>query len=266
MYLRHFALTRLPFETPAHADELFHPDSHREAEARLKHLIDLRGIGLLTGESGSGKTTVCRHVTGALHPGLFRVCYVPLSTGNVMDMYKSIGWELGLPTEHSRAAAYRAIQAEITRLVGEAKQQPVLVVDEAHHLRSDVIEDLRLLTNFDMDTAPRLCLLLIGLTGLRRRLSMAVHESMQQRLIVQHHLRGLKHEELDPYLAHRLRLAGCEVPLFEPPAIEALHKAARGLPRLVNRIAHYALSAAALEKARTVDAEHLARAVADLRP
>ena len=266
MYLRHFALTRLPFETPAHTDELFRCDFHREAEARLKHLIDLRGIGLLTGESGSGKTSVCRHVTGALHPGLYRVCYVALSTGNVMDMYKSIGWELGLPTEHSRAAAYRAIQAEITRLVGEAKQQPVLVVDEAQHLRSDVIEDLRLLTNFDMDTAPRLCLVLIGLTALRQRLSMAVHESMQQRLIVQHHLRGLMREELDPYLAHRLRLAGCELPLFDPPAIEALYQSARGLPRLINRIAHYALSAAAVEEARTVDAEHLARAVEDVRP
>ena len=59
------------------------------------------------------------------------MCYVSLTTGNVMDMYKSIGWELGLPIEHSRAAAYRAIQTEITRLVGEAKQQPVLVIDEA---------------------------------------------------------------------------------------------------------------------------------------
>lgn len=266
MYLRHFALTRLPFETPAHTDELFGFGSHREAEARLNHLIDLRGIGLLTGESGSGKTTVCRHVTDALHPGLFRVCYVALSTGNVLDMYKCIGWQLGLPTERSRATAYRAIQAEINRLVGEAKQQPVLVIDEAHHLRNDVLEDLRLLTNFEMDSAPRLCLVLVGLTELRRRLAMAVHESMQQRLIVQHHLRGLEREELDPYLAHRLRLAGCELPLFDPPAIEALYQSARGLPRLINRIAHYALSAAAVDEARTVHAEHLARAVEDLRP
>ena len=265
MYRRHFAFTRLPFETPGQTDELFESAARLEAEARLGHLIELRGIGLLTGEPGSGKTTVCRHVADALHPGLYRVCYVSLSTGNVMDMYKSIGWELGLPAEHARAAAYRAIQTEITRLVGEAKQQPVLIIDEAHHLRNDVIEDLRLLTNFDMDSAPRLCLLLIGLTDLRRRLRMAVHESLRQRLIVQHHLRGLKREELDPYLTHRLRLAGCEVPLFEPPAVEALFQAARGLPRLVNRIAHYALSAAALDNARTVNAEHLDRALEDLR-
>ncbi|MCZ0952264.1 MAG: hypothetical protein OXU72_14150 [Gammaproteobacteria bacterium] len=115
MYLRHFALTRLPFELPAHTDQLFRFGSHREAEARLKHLIDLRSIGLLAGESGSGKTTECRHVTDALYPGLFRVCYGALSAGNSLDMYKCIGWPLSLPTEGSRATAYRAIQAEINR-------------------------------------------------------------------------------------------------------------------------------------------------------
>ena len=143
MYLRHFALTRLPFETPAHTDELYESNSRREAEARLHHLIELKGIGLLTGEVGSGKTTVCRHVAAALHPGLYRVGYVSLTTGNVLDMYKSIAWELGLPTERSRATAYRAIRAEITRRVCEAKQLPVLVIDEAQHLRNDVLEDLQ---------------------------------------------------------------------------------------------------------------------------
>ena len=110
MYLRHFALTRLPFETPAHTDELFESNARREAEARLQHLIELKGIGLLTGEVGSGKTTVCRHVAAALHPGLYRVGYVSLTTGNVLDMYKSIAWELGLPTERSRATACRTHQ------------------------------------------------------------------------------------------------------------------------------------------------------------
>ena len=74
---------------------------------------------------------MCRHVTATLHPGLYRVCYVSLTTGNVLDMYKSIAWELGLPTERSRA-----IHTEITRLVCEAKRLPFLVIDEAQHLPS----------------------------------------------------------------------------------------------------------------------------------
>ena len=174
--------------------------------------------------------------------------------------------ELGLPEERSRATAYRAIRNEITRLVQEARQLPVLVVDEAQHLCNDVLEDLRLLTNFQMDAERRLCMLLVGLTELRRRLSMAVHESLSQRLVVRHHIGSLGRDEIDGYLAHRLRLAGSELPLFDPPAVEALFQASRGLPRQINRIAHYALSAAAVAKARTVDAEHMQRAVDELRP
>ena len=266
MYQRHFACTRLPFETLAQTDELFESNARREAEARLAHLLKLKGIGLLTGEVGSGKTTVCRRLTATLHPGLYRVHYVSLTTGNVLDMYKSIAWELGLPIERSRAPAYHAIRTEISRLAIEAKQLPVLIIDEAHHLRNDVLEDLRLLTNFAMDAESRLCLILVGLTELRRRLTMAVHESLSQRLVVRHHLTGLEREELDAYLTHRLHLAGCELPLFEPPAVEALFQSARGLPRQINRIAHYALSAAALDKARTVNAEHLQTALDELRP
>ena len=182
-YLRHFAFTRFPFAANLEADELFASGARREAVARLKHLLELRGIGLLTGEVGCGKTTVCRHVTANLHPGLYRVYYVSLTTGNVLDMYKSIAWELGLPTERSRATAYRAIRAEVTRLVQESKLLPVLIVDEAQFLRNDVLDDLRLLTNYSMDSEHRLCLLLVGLTELRRRLSMAVHESLNQRLL-----------------------------------------------------------------------------------
>ena len=90
---------------------------------------------------------------------------------------------------------------------------------------------------------------------------MAVHESLEQRIVVRHHLSGLTREELPDYLTHRLRLAGCELPLFEPAAIEALFQAARGMPRKINRLAHYALSAAALTKSKTVALEHLQAAL-----
>jgi general secretion pathway protein A len=190
MYRKHFALTAFPFDLTPPPDALFAAASLREAEARLKHLLELRGIGLVTGEAGSGKTTVCRKVAADLHPGLYRVFYIPLSTGNVMDMYKTITWELGLALQRNRAAAFRSIRLEITRLTLEAKQRPVLIVDEAHHLRNEVLEDLRLLTNYQMDSENRLCLLLVGLTELRRRLSMAVHESLAQRVTIQDRLRN----------------------------------------------------------------------------
>jgi general secretion pathway protein A len=265
MYLAHFGFTHYPFERALQPEELFASSAAREANARLNHLVELCGIGLITGEVGSGKTSVCRQLGAALHPGLYRLFYVPLSTGNVLDMYKAIAWQLGLPIERNRAAAYRAIHTEVSRLVLETKIHPVLVVDEAQHLRNDVLEDLRLLTNYAMDAERRLCLVLVGLTELRRRLTMAVHESLAQRIVVRYHLGGLTHQELPAYLTHRLKIAGCSLPLFEPAAIETLFQATHGLPRKINRAAHYALSAAALAKAQQVTAEHVHTALEEVQ-
>jgi type II secretory pathway predicted ATPase ExeA len=265
MYRTHFGFTHYPFERALQPDELFASTAAHEAQARLQHLVELRGIGLVTGEVGSGKTTVCRQLAATLHPGLYRLFYVPLSTGNVMDMYKAIAWQLGLPVERSRATAYRAIHTEISRLTLDTKTLPILVIDEAQHLRNEVLEDLRLLTNFAMDAERRLCLLLVALTELRRRLTMAVHESLAQRIVVRYHLAGLARDELPAYLAHRLHLAGCTLPVFEPAAVEALFQATQGLPRKINRVAHYALSAAALAKLRQVSAEHVQIALDELQ-
>jgi general secretion pathway protein A len=264
MYRKHFGLTRHPFGKEIEPEELFPSASGKELDARLGHLIEMRGIGLVTGESGSGKTCACRKVVTALHTGLYRVVYVSLSTGNVMDLYKTIAWEFGLPTERSRAALYRQIKNEVTRLCAEARCRPILIVDEAQNLRPEVLEDLRLLTNYQMDAENRLCLLLVGQAELRRRLGMAAYEALCQRIVVRYHLAGLGRDELGLYLAHLLRLAGTELPLLEPAAAEAIFQATQGLPRKVNLLAHHALLAAALARAKVVTAEHVQAALAEV--
>lgn len=257
MYLKHFALTHHPFAKDTPPDGLYASNAAKELEARLGHLIELRGIGLVTGDPGSGKTTICRKVVTQLHTGLHRVFYVPNSTGNVMDLYKAICWELGLPTERSRAALYRVIRAEVTRLCLESRMRPLLIVDEAHHLRSDVLEDLRLLTNYEMDSENRLCLLLVGQTELRRRLGMAVHEALNQRVVVRQQMGGMDADEVAAYLAHLLGRAGTQLPLFEPAALHAIYQATGGLPRKVNLLAHHTLMAAALGRSQVATAEHV---------
>jgi type II secretory pathway predicted ATPase ExeA len=264
MYRKHFGLTRHPFAKNIEPDELFASTALSELEARLAHLLDLRGIGVVTGESGSGKTTACRKIVAGLHTGLHRVLYVSLTTGNVMDLYKTIAWEIGLPTERNRAGLFRQIRNEVTRLCSEARQKPILIVDEAHHLRSEVLEDLRLLTNYAMDSDNRLCLVLVGHPELRRRLNMAVHEALSQRVVVRANVPGLARDEIGPYLGHLLRLAGTELALFEPATQEALFQASSGLPRKLNLLAHHALIAAALARARTVTTEHLQAAMAEV--
>lgn len=264
MYRKHFGLTRHPFDKDIGADDLFESSASAELMARFKHLLEMRGIGLVTGESGSGKTTSCRRAVAGLHVGLYRVHYVSLTTGNVMDLYKTIAWELGLPTERNRAALFRQIRAEVTRLCAENRLRPVLIIDEAHHLRTDVLEDIRLLTNYAMDSENRLCVVLVGHPELRRRLGMSALDALSQRIVVRAHVRGLSRDEMGGYLAHRLRLAGCELPLFEASTAEAIFQASSGLPRKANLIAHHALFAAAIAKAKSITTEHVQAALAEV--
>lgn len=264
MYLKHFGFLFYPFAKDIPPDEMYASAATTELSVRLGHLVDMSGIGLVTGDSGSGKSCACRAMVARLHTGLYKVFYVPLSTGNPMDLYKSIAWEMGLPTERSRAALYRQIKNEVTRLCTEARTRPVLILDEAHGLRSDVLEEMRLLTNYAMDSQNRLCLLFCGQTELRRRLAMAVHEALHQRIVVRYHLPPLARDEAAAYLTHLLRRAGTELPLFEPAAVEALFQASQGLPRKLNLLAHHSLIAAAIAKAKTVTADHVAAALTEL--
>ncbi len=200
-----------------------------------------------------------------MHTGLYRVIYVSLSTGNVMDLYKTISWEMGLAVERSRAALYRQIKTEVSRLCTDARIRPVLVVDEAHHLRADVLEDLRLLTNYQMDAENRLCLLLLGQTELRRRLTMAVHEALAQRIVVRYHLtRRSPATNCPPTSRTASASRAPTVPLFEATAEEALFQATSGLPRKVNLLAHHTLLAAALAEAKIATADHLQAALPEV--
>ena len=266
MYLDHFALARFPFEDDAPTDDLFLARAGREAGARLRHLFELRGVGLLTGEAGCGKTALARAAAQALHPTLHRILHLSLHPASVADAYRAIAVEFGVPPGRSRSDAGRAVRREVARLAGEAGRVPILILDDAHNLSSDALEGLRLLADPPADPELHLRMLLVGLSELRRRIALAVHEPLAQRLVVRHHVRALQRDEIDAYLAHRLRRAACERPLFEPPAVETLLQSARGLPRAVNRIAHYALVAAAIRKRRAVDAEDIRAAVAELKP
>jgi len=261
MYRKVYGLTHHPFEKDLEPDKLFGSQAAQELEARLNYLLQLRGIGLVTGEVGSGKTSICRKVTASLHTGMYRLFYVPLTTGNVTDIYKSIAWEMGLTTERSLAALFRSIRQEVERLCLESKIRPILIIDEAQYLRNDVLENLRLLTNYEMDSKNRLCMIFVGQAELRRRLSLSVHEPLAQRIVVRYHISGLEREELHPYLKHRLELAGTQVELFAQPALEAIFQATNGLPRKINLLAHLSLNIAALQQAQEVSAEHIQKAV-----
>lgn len=258
-----FGMTRDPFDREVDAADLFEADGLRELAARLRYLLELQGMGLVTGEVGSGKTTAVRRLVEGLHPGTHKSVYVCPSSVTTRDLYRAIAVAFDLDPANNRVRLFNQIRSEIERLANTKKLRPVLVIDEAQLLRNDALDDLRLLTNFQMDSKNLLTLILIGQTEFRRKLAFAAHDAFAQRLVMRYHLDGIKRAEVPAFLAHQCQRAGVHQPLFTEPATNALFEASKGTLRLLNLLARSALTAAALDKAPQADIDHVRRAVAD---
>lgn len=265
MYRAYFGFNRPPFDRDLAPDALFRAPPLDELHARLAYLVDTRGTGVLLGEPGCGKTTALRRLRDSLHPDQVRPLYVYDTAVPSAELYRQIALELGIEPSFSRAVTFRAVQREIQRLAQERHLTVLLVIDEAQRLRPDVLAELPLLTNFHWDSRPRLALLLAGTTGLRSVLHMAVLEALAQRITVRYTLRGLDRDGTRAYIEHRLRLAGVDRALFTEPALEAVHNATQGTLRAIDGLAHHALSAAAIARARLVEPDHVAVAAAEVR-
>ena len=237
--------------------------AYQEAVFRLNYLAKTRGFGLLTGGPGKGKTTVIRNWTASLNPSLFSVAYTSLSTLTVQEFYRNLAAELGLQPVYRKSDNFRIIQAEITRLTMEKRRTPVIVLDEASYISGSVLNDLKLLFNFEMDSRDRAVVLLSGLSQLNTTLRLGVHEPLRQRLVMNYHLEGLSKEEGREYLSAKLRGAGCHQPVFEDAAVEALLNAADGVPRLINKIANAALLAAHSQNLNLIGTDTLMLALND---
>lgn len=265
MYAPFFGFSRLPFDRDLLAEQLFRTPALDELHSRLGYLVATRSMGLLTGEPGCGKSTALRRLRDSLHPEKVRTIYLHDTDVNPADFFRQFALELGLEPHWSRALGFRAVQQEIVRLVKERHLTVLLVVDEAHHLRPDLLALLPLLTNFDWDGQDRLALLLAGQSGLRNKLRLAHLEPLAQRISVRYALPRLDRDATHLYLEHRLRLAGVDRPLFTEPAREALFSGSGGLMRQIDSLAHHALAAAALARAKLVDADHVLRAAQETR-
>ena len=243
-----FGFKKTPFSDSPEPKQLFPSQAWNQVKARLQFLVDHHGAGLLTGEVGSGKSTAARSFTAALNPNLFKVLYLHWTPGSPLDLLRQVALELDLQPAHHRGDLARQISQTIVRLNQSKKQHPILICDEAQLLCHAALEQLPLLLNFDMDSSRLLTLLLVGQPLLRRTLSLQMHEPLRQRIAVQYHLEGLSREELDAYLAHQLKAAGCMQPLFDDTARQALYQATKGVLRKVNKLALTGLRLAAASK------------------
>jgi len=257
-YRNFFGLQKEPFGSDLPLEDILLTTELSEVTQRFEYVLRIGGVGVLTGEIGSGKSTALRYASGKLHPSEYYSLYLTATTGSILELYRQILTELGIEkTTASKAVLTRSIRQAVVELVEAKKMKVALVIDEASLLRLEVFSELHTICQFDKDSKPYLPLILAGQANLVDKLSYRSCAPLASRVICRAHLQGLDKEGMQQYLLHHLRLAGVKKPLFDETALTAIHQGSGGLLRKANHLARGALMAAAAEKCQTVSAEHV---------
>lgn len=250
-----FGLKHMPFDKNIKSKNAFHTEPFKEATARMDYIKQRGGILLLTGDPGVGKTLALRNYVENLNENLFKAYYTPLSTLSRTDLLAHLNRLLGLPHRIAKSAVYAQIQKSLLESREQMGKTIFLIIDEAHLLQTGPLEELRLLTNFKMDSYDPFILVLSGQSDLRRVMEFAVMEPFNQRIAMRYHMPGLTSEETRSYVTHHLKLAGAQQPILNDNAMDAVHELSFGIPRKIGTITEQALTYAMFDQKRTVSPE-----------
>lgn len=261
-YFTRYGLEFNPFiknskEIPVNTSE------YKETLFRLDYLAKTKGFGILTGSAGRGKTTAIRNWASTLNPSFYKVVYSSLSTLTPNDFYRNLVKELGNEPAFKKPDNFRIIQEEITRLSIEKRKTPVIIIDEANYINNAILNDLKILFNFEMDSRDRAAILLAGLPKLNSTLQLQIHEPLKQRIVMNYNLDGLSKDEGKAYIYEKLKGAGCNQTIFEEAAIEAILNAADGTPRLINKYCNAAILIGDTHKVNLITTDIVMQAIND---
>lgn len=255
MFRQHFGLKFNPFDKEISTDKLFMSRDTRELDSRLKYMLDSRGICLIVGEPGSGKSTALRKLSENLNRSLYKPCYLPLTTLTVREFYQAIATLLGETPSHKKFTLFEQIQNCINSLYYDQRITPVIIIDEIHMAPVSILDDLRLLFNFRADSANPFVLILAGQPQIRNRLALNTCYPLRQRISMRYSMQGLSLEETADYCNSRMKIAGCSNEVFLPSALSAIHTVSGGFPRSINNIAVASLMYCTERKMMSVDEE-----------
>jgi type II secretory pathway predicted ATPase ExeA len=265
MYQTHYGFTRMPFTKDLPPNDLFAPAALQELASRLTFLTRERGLGLLTGEIGSGKSTAVRRFAASLDPNQFLVVYLPNPTIGISGLYRDLLISLAYEPPHSRPKMVARIRSAFQDLLQNKHRCPVIIIDEAHHLPPDAFEQLRLLFSTEMDSQSLGALLLVGHPELRNTLRLSIHQSFAQRISTRYHLSPLDLQATLAYIQHQFTIAGYKGPdIFTDDAKHHIFSFTKGIPRQINLVCHFALLSGMIDKHSIIELSTIRKVIADL--
>ncbi len=254
MYKDFFGIRRPPFSIAPDPQFLYLSPGHREALAHLRYALgEGGGFVLLTGEVGTGKTTVCRCLLSQTHEDV-NLALVINPKLSAQELLATICDELHLtyPAGCGTKGLIDRLNAYLLAAHAQGRRT-VLIIDEAQNLNRDVLEQIRLLTNLETDRQRLLQIVLLGQPELQETLAQPELRQLSQRIAARHHLSPLSKAETVGYVRHRLKVAGLEEGLFSAAALEEVFRLSGGTPRTINLICDRALLGAYAQGTRQVD-------------
>jgi type II secretory pathway predicted ATPase ExeA len=260
----HYGFTKTPFGKALAPQMLHRHDAHAEAVARIDWCISERALGVITGEVGAGKTVAVRAALANLDTSRHTVIYLGNPTVGGRGLYGGIVSALGGVPRFHKAALIPQTMDLLAAEEHERGRTVVLVLDEGHLLSADQLEELRLLSNSELDSHSPFACLLVGQPTLRRRIKLGTFAALDQRIALRYAMNGMTDKETASYVSHHLALAGRSDTLFSDDAITLIHQVSRGLPRAVNNLAIQALVAAYASKKAIVDESSARAAVTEV--
>lgn len=263
MLISHFGLRALPFSQETASTSLYATPGHQELLARLQFVIRQRAFGLVTGDVGAGKSTAVRALYDMLDRTVHPFLYIADSRLTPKAFYREVLEQLGLEVPFHARQIRRRYEEAILDAYRRDGRQPVLVLDEAHLLGEPMLQEIRFLLNFHMDSVAPLSLLLVGQPELRSKLRLKTFEAIVQRIQVRYHLTGLTEAEVVGYIEHHMRQVGADRPIFAEQAIRAVAVHSRGIPRQINNLCTACLWDACARGQRFVEEANVQRVLTE---
>jgi general secretion pathway protein A len=266
MYKKFYGFSEDPFQISPDLRFLYLSEQHREAFAHLTYALNkMKGFTVITGEAGTGKTTLIQMMLARLD-GHTRTAHLFNPKLSTTDFLKYICNDLGLKTEDQRTKGELLMLLHRFLLECYARaERVVLIIDEAHTLPPRLLEEVRLLTNLETPKSKLLQVILVGQPELDKTLSDQQFRPLRQRISVRYHLNPLNRNQTDEYIKHRLNVAGNQgASIFEPEAVRLIWKFSKGIPRVINTLCDNALVIGHAASQKIIDGQIAKETIRDM--
>lgn len=260
MYEQFFEMTNTPFTRNVPPEKLYESPYVVDVLGRLTYAADRQLFAVLTADAGCGKSTLIRSFVTSLPKEEYVLLYLSDSKLTPRWFYKGLLDQLGIESRFYRGDAKRQLQKEVEIIRGVQKKKVVCVLDEAHLLERETIEEFRFLLNYRYDSMSPMALVLVGQTELWEKLRMQRYAAVRQRIDINCILPHLDRAETESYINSHLKYAEGREDIFTDKALDEIHKESTGIPRIINRISEKSLMYATQQRKRLID-EHMVRYV-----